>query len=443
MSPSVRDVDEWTMRKKSRTNVPYERMRFGECSYIVMDCETTGFHPNARHRIVEIALLPVSAGGLVGEPWCTLLDPERDLGPTHIHGIRGRDLQDAPRFCDVLGDVLERLAGQVVVAHNAQFDGAFLTHELRRAGVDAEPSTLCTLQLARALGCGGSRFRLTDCCAEAGVPHDGIHSAAGDAMACAKLFAGWLPALADRALADFGTAPPPPREAWPVSHARAATKARLVRGSGQQEPSFLATLVQAAEAPACADVTSVVPYLDVLDRALEDRRLSLEEREDLAATAAMLGLTADRVRNVHADYVGMLVAHAYRDGVVTPREREDLDMVADALGVAGVDDALTAIANRGHPLTAGDASRTLVGRTVCFTGALLCELDGEPITRERAHELARDAGLDVADRVTKALDILVVADPHSLSGKARKAREYGTRIIAETAFWPMIGVVAS
>lgn len=28
----------------------------------------------------------------------------------------------------------------------------------------------------------------------------------------------------------------------------------------------------------------------------------------------------------------------------------------------------------------------------------------------------------------------------SMSGKATKAREYGVRVIAETAFWEMIGV---
>jgi DNA polymerase-3 subunit epsilon len=42
--------------------------------------------------------------------------------------------------------------------------------------------------------------------------------------------------------------------------------------------------------------------------------------------------------------------------------------------------------------------------------------------------------------VTQNLDLLVVADPETNSGKARKARDYGTRVIAETSFWPMIGI---
>jgi DNA polymerase-3 subunit epsilon len=49
--------------------------------------------------------------------------------------------------------------------------------------------------------------------------------------------------------------------------------------------------------------------------------------------------------------------------------------------------------------------------------------------------MAATAGLRIAPRVTKSVDILVVADPDTLSGKAKKARDYGVRIIAERPFW--------
>jgi len=57
-----------------------------------------------------------------------------------------------------------------------------------------------------------------------------------------------------------------------------------------------------------------------------------------------------------------------------------------------------------------------------------------------AEELASEAGLRPVDRVTRQLDILVVADPHTMSAKACKARDYGTRIMAEQAFWRAIGI---
>ncbi len=208
-----------------------------------------------------------------------------------------------------------------------------------------------------------------------------------------------------------------------------------------QEPTFLAGLVQGIEMQPGVDALQVAPYLDVLDRAIEDRRLSATEQDELAATAATLGLIADRVRKVHSDYVGTLVALARRDGVVTNRERADLVLVAEALGIAGVDELLD------RPIDASDDPPTetpgLSGKSVCFTGALTCHHEGALVTRELAQELAEVAGMVVAPRVTKKLDILVVADPDSLSGKAKQAREYGIRIVAEPAFWSMIGVEVS
>lgn len=419
-------------------------MRLSECSYVVVDCETTGLHPSAHHRIVELALLPVDQGGTSGDVWCTLLRPDRDLGPTEIHGIRGRDLLDAPSFDEVLGEILDRLAGRVVVAHNARFDCAFLEHELERVGVQVAPlPALCTMQLAALLGLAGGRARLGECCAAIGVSHPGEHAAAADARACAALLAAYVSALAANGvdvLAELGCSLPLPASGWPRDDRRAPCKQRGERSTERREPTFLARLAQAAEPPRVPDAMQVAPYLDILDRALEDRRLSEAEQDDLAATAAMLGLSASRVRALHADYVGTLIALAYRDGVVTERERADLDLVAEALGVGGVDDALSRLGADTPRLGPDSDGPALVGKTVCFTGALCCTFDGAPITRDLAEHLARQAGMVVAPRVTKDLDILVVADPHSMSGKACKARDYGTRVVAETAFWPMIGV---
>ena len=47
--------------------------------------------------------------------------------------------------------------------------------------------------------------------------------------------------------------------------------------------------------------------------------------------------------------------------------------------------------------------------------------------------------LIVKHNVSKGLDLLVVADPDSQSGKARKARELGVRVMAEAVFWSTIG----
>ena len=71
------------------------------------------------------------------------------------------------------------------------------------------------------------------------------------------------------------------------------------------------------------------------------------------------------------------------------------------------------------------------GNTVCFTGQLSSSVKGQLIDREFAHSLAIEKGLIVKKGVSKKLDLLVVADPNSQSSKARKARDYGVKIIAE------------
>jgi DNA polymerase-3 subunit epsilon len=138
------------------------------------------------------------------------------------------------------------------------------------------------------------------------------------------------------------------------------------------------------------------------------------------------------------------VGSALSDQVLTSHERSDLERVCDLLGLnrQALDrlvEAATPAIRQGRS-TPPATDHELRGRTVCFTGACTCSIGGQPLTRASAELLAASAGLVVAPRVTKQLDVLVVADPDTMSGKARKARDYGTRIIAERVFWSTISV---
>lgn len=423
-----------------------ERMRYepgmrlggnGGSEFAVVDCETTGIHPGRHHRIVELAIVGADSSGTVGECWSSLLRVDRDLGPTEIHGIRGRDLRVAPTFEEVLGEVLERLAGRTVVAHNARFDCGFLEAELERFEIAIRPlPRLCTMDLADALGIGGPRLRLADCTTSLGIQHFDAHCAESDARACALILAAYLRQHGSASIAQFVQGEPQPRESWPTREQRAPARKRAAAGNPPTEPTFLASLVEASDAPLGADTARVAPYLEVLDRAIEDRRLSEQEQIELTEVARELNLSASRVRALHSDYAGTLIALAKRDRVVTDRERHDLILVGEALGISEIEELI----DRPYTEPASTAEDAFVGQLVCFTGALTCFHEGRQVTRELAQQLAEQAGLVVAPRVTRKLDILVVADPDSASGKALKAREYGVRIIAEAAFWPMLGV---
>ena len=69
--------------------------------YAVIDLETTGLNPDRHDRIVEIAIVHVDAAGDITYEWSTLVNPHRDMGPQHIHGISAADARRAPSFAQV------------------------------------------------------------------------------------------------------------------------------------------------------------------------------------------------------------------------------------------------------------------------------------------------------------------------------------------------------
>jgi DNA polymerase III subunit epsilon len=141
------------------------------------------------------------------------------------------------------------------------------------------------------------------------------------------------------------------------------------------------------------------------------------------------------VMDVHSNYVRALAQVAWADGVVTSKERADLELVARLLNLPArdVDDALVAAETaRAHggpnavELFATTGLQLEPGDRVCFTGEMKVE-------RSVWEERSRSAGL-VPGSLVKATKLLVAADPNSLSGKASKAQAYGIPIITEDAF---------
>lgn len=152
-------------------------------SIAVIDVETTGLQSKRQNRIVEVAALIIQSDGTQLREFTTLINPERDIGPTHIHGLSTSDILTAPRFIDIAGALIDVLNGCVaLVGHNIRFDLSFLSYEYERLGY-AFPAcpTVCTMALAggRSLSCA---------CADYKVALYGPHEAWHDAKATASLF---------------------------------------------------------------------------------------------------------------------------------------------------------------------------------------------------------------------------------------------------------------
>jgi len=397
--------------------------------YAVIDVETTGLRASWHDRIIEIAVVHLDEQGRVQDEWCSLLNPDRDLGPQHIHGISAAEAGRAPGFAQLAGVIAGRLRGRTLVAHNLAFDALFLAAEFRRLGhtvpIDARYG-LCTMQLAPHFLPSAGRS-LHDCRRAAGMSAHQAHSALHDAHAAADLLAHYL---------TITGAPPPwsptlagarslPWPALPVTTAAAVSR----RSPGVRDPHFLTRLTDRLprQQEPRADA-----YLDLLDQALLDRHISTTEADGLITVAESLGLGQADVRCLHKRYLTGLATVALADGVLTAAERHDLEGVAALIGLppTAVDKALADAAR-----TAAGADRQFWqlrrGDLVVFTGTM------EP-AREQWQAEAEAAGLVVGEAVNKRTQLLVAADPDSMSGKAKKARQYGIPVVHPVAYRAMV-----
>jgi DNA polymerase-3 subunit epsilon len=409
--------------------------------FAVLDVETTGLWQRT-DRIVEIAVVRLDQACRTVDEWVTLVNPNRDLGPTSIHGITGRHVVDAPTFAEIAGDVVDHLADAIVVGHNVRFDIGFVCEEFARLGYELPAvDGLCTMELTSWLF--DSPRRLGDCCQHLGIAHEGSHSALGDARAAARLLGACLEG--SRRAGQAVTIPAPlPQALLPKLAASGRTQSR---GAADAAPpsGCLAVLMRRLPASAAAvdaDQGAVLAYADLLDRVVEDRRVTSNEIEALARHALSWNLTREAVHDIHRSYLTSLVAAALRDNVLTDAERADLDLVGQLLGLQDVVQTLIGAARPAVRATLRTPTRRneFAGKSVCFTGESVCFFHGERLDRPTQELLAAGRGLVVAPRVTRNLNLLVLADPYSLSGKARKAEQYRLRQIVERAFWPAIGV---
>ena len=409
--------------------------------FVVIDVETTGVL-RRRDRVIEIGMIRVRDNEIVDE-LTTLVNPNRDLGPTHIHGITAAQVSGAPRFDEIVPDVMSFLADAVVVAHNADFDIGMLGSELERAGIkDIAPPRICTLSLAYQFG--PTSRRLESCCEHFGIQLRNAHDAYADAFAAWALFQCYRTVLEREGL-KINSVPAFKNGSFvKASSAEPTGKRRLRSEPVARKSDYVLDLVK--QLPDAGTIEAA-KYYATLDRALEDRRITTAEAADLLEVARQVGLSRDGALRANEDYVRNLVAVALSDGKITPAERADLDVIAELLGVDQPRlQKLIGSAKTSSEWQTPDAlpyvGNDLAGKTVCFTGTLLSKLNGQLIKREQALEMARRAGLVPTDSLTKKTEILVIADPDSMSGKAKKAREYGTRIMAEKVFWRAIGIDA-
>ena len=405
--------------------------------FAIIDVETTGLFPGGTDRVVEVAVVHLDPDGTVTGRWDTLVNPQRDLGPQRIHRISGAEVMSAPIFAQIAPQLVELLSGRVLVAHNASFDSRFLIAELGRVGYAAPENleVLCTMQWAREFIPGAGRS-LADCCDAFDIELDGAHRASVDAFATAELLVAYLLN----------------RPEWPESVAaleRAAFEwPRLAGVPVEWMPRSQATTVQtpfleriSIKLAEYAGPAEHLDYLALVDRCLLDRVISAHEANSLVGLAETAGISRQTCAVLNRQYFADLVAVAWSDGVLTDAEISDLKLVALLLSISPAE-VLIAIAPREAAIdeSAGTTGRAGIDTFRLSPGDRIV-LTGEMArTRDDWHQQLVDCGFVPWPSVTKKVQLLVAADPDSLSGKARKARDFNITIVGEAGLYRLLGL---
>lgn len=201
LAASARDA---RLRAFYAAGVPAGDTPLGEVPMVALDVETTGLDPR-RDEIVSVGVVPMDLERIrssASRHW--VVRPRRvlDAESVTLHGITHSQVAAAPDLGEVLGELLDALAGRIVVVHCRAIERGFLAAALReRIGEALAFAAIDTMELEarvhrqRKRGWWARLFdrspqlsiRLADARARYGLPRYRPHHALSDALATAEL----------------------------------------------------------------------------------------------------------------------------------------------------------------------------------------------------------------------------------------------------------------
>jgi len=98
-------------------------MTKGTRDILFFDTETTGLSAARGDKVVEIAIVDINGSVLLD----TLVNPLREIPAmaSSVHGISNKMVLGAPSWEELLSEIQEIVAGKIISAYNAPYDGSF------------------------------------------------------------------------------------------------------------------------------------------------------------------------------------------------------------------------------------------------------------------------------------------------------------------------------
>ncbi len=173
-----------------------------EIPFCVVDTETASAWSGG--HLLEVAAVRIHHGEIT-DVWDTLVNPQTTIDPqtTAVHGITALDVRRAPLLHKIIPLLSNRMAGHVLVAHNAPFDEGVLSISYARTEITPPRLPFIdTLKLARTLLALDSN-RLQDVALHLNVASDTYHRAAADALVTARILLSLMDRLEREGTGDL------------------------------------------------------------------------------------------------------------------------------------------------------------------------------------------------------------------------------------------------
>jgi DNA polymerase III subunit epsilon len=185
------------LKERKDWDVPLQEGR-----YILFDTETTGFYPYQGDEIINIGAVVVEDGQIREDlVFDELVNPYRNIPDAvqKLTGITDEMVADKRGICSVLNDFLDFIGDSVLVAHNAEFDLAFLNIKLNwYTQTEIYNPVVDTYKLARALSPEFLSHDLDTLIKQYRIPLRPRHTALGDSLMTAEVFLNYLSVLKER-----------------------------------------------------------------------------------------------------------------------------------------------------------------------------------------------------------------------------------------------------
>jgi ATP-dependent DNA helicase PIF1 len=340
-------------------------------------------------RIIELAAVIEHEDGGVSEI-STLLNPLRDIGSSDDHGLTAGRVSAAPTLIEAWPVFARQLNGNILVAEGLATLQTMIERELEASnyriqlglGLDIRLATTSPTESGDAEIAPSRQAALQI----ARQTRERFHALEFKPKSARKFVAG-------PAIHSLGRLFPRQEEVLTMSLNRGDPELQYVDWLSSQ----------------------IVPGRPVEEFALQ--RLTLVNQ---------FGLSPEQVERLHSGFMDSIIHGISRDQQLSETEEKYLNQVAAVFGVtpptlefAGAESSIMEVLSE--------------GAEVCFTGSAT-DKDGSALERSGLEAQARQARLKPVKSVTKKCAAVIAADPSSMSGKAKKARDSGVPVFSVENF---------